>query len=212
MVGNGRRDPIAGSGERLVVIVAHPDDESFACGSLIAGASAAGGRVTVICATNGDAGERVPDPETDAQPLGEVRERELRAAATLLGVDAIELLGYADSGFDGPLPAAALGAVPVEDLATVAPRAGQPGQQPDAAVGRRDAGVASRHGVSRDRPQPTRPRRPRAHPGRRRPVPRGARGRDRVPPSQHPPFDGLSPELRRAFLGTDFVVGAAPER
>ncbi len=101
----------------MVAVVAHPDDESFGCGSLIASAVASGARVTVICATRGEAGERRPDPATDALPLGVVRERELRAAAAVLGVASVELLDLADSGFDGPLREGALCAVEVGDLA-----------------------------------------------------------------------------------------------
>ena len=108
---------IAGLGQHLVVVVAHPDDETFGCGSLIAHAAAAGARVTVLCATRGEAGERTPDPATDHLPLGDVRERELRDAGAVLGVHAIELLGYADSGWDGELPDGALCAASIEDLA-----------------------------------------------------------------------------------------------
>ena len=105
------------SGDTVVAVVAHPDDESFGCGSLIAAASAAGAGVTVICATRGESGERVADSETDDVPLGTLRERELRAAGEVLGVDAIELLELADSGFDGPLPDGALCGVALDELA-----------------------------------------------------------------------------------------------
>lgn len=107
---------LARAGQRLVVVVAHPDDETFGCGSIIAAAAAAGAQVTVLCATLGEAGERRPNPTTDHLPLAEVREGELRAAAEILGVHSIELLGHADSGFDGPLPAGALCAVDVASL------------------------------------------------------------------------------------------------
>ena len=113
-VGN---EALAATGQHLVVVVAHPDDETFGCGSLIAGAAAAGAVVTVICATRGEEGERVPDAATDHLPLAVVRERELRDAAEVLGVRAIELLDIADSGFDGPLPAGALCGIPVDTFA-----------------------------------------------------------------------------------------------
>ncbi|HUP74938.1 MAG TPA: PIG-L deacetylase family protein [Acidimicrobiales bacterium] len=108
---------IASAGQHLVVVVAHPDDETFGCGSLIVHAAAAGARVTVVCATRGEAGERVTDPATDHLPIGDVREQELRDAAAVLGVDAIELLHYADSGWDGELAEGALCAVAIDDLA-----------------------------------------------------------------------------------------------
>ena len=114
---NVANEALAATGQHLVVVVAHPDDETFGCGSLIARAAAAGAVVTVICATRGEAGERVPDAATDNLPLGVVRERELRDAAAVLGVSAIELLDIADSGFDGPLPAGALCGIPIDTFA-----------------------------------------------------------------------------------------------
>jgi LmbE family N-acetylglucosaminyl deacetylase len=110
-------DALPRRGEQVVVTVAHPDDESFGCGSLIALAASSGAHVTVICATRGEAGARSRDPATDHLPLGAVREAELRAAARALGVEHVEVLDYADSGFDGPLPANSLCATPVERLA-----------------------------------------------------------------------------------------------
>ena len=100
-----------------MVVVAHPDDETFGCGSLIAHAAASGARVTVVCATRGEAGERTPDVTTDHLPLGDVREQELRDAAAMLGVHEIEVLSYADSGWDGPLHEGALCGVAVDVLA-----------------------------------------------------------------------------------------------
>ncbi|WP_117000919.1 PIG-L deacetylase family protein [Desertimonas flava] len=108
---------IAMAGERMVVVVAHPDDESFGCGSLIAAATAAGAGVTVLCATRGEAGERRPDPVTDTWPLGLLREVELCQAAMILGVDDVEILDYGDSGFSGPLEPGSLVATPIADVA-----------------------------------------------------------------------------------------------
>lgn len=109
--------PLAAAGEHLVVVVAHPDDETFGCGSLIAQASAAGARVSVLCATRGGAGERVPDPITDRWPLGLVREVELNQAARVLGVGTVALLGYRDSGFDGDAHPRSLVAAPLAEVA-----------------------------------------------------------------------------------------------
>ena len=107
--------PIAGRDQHLVVVVAHPDDESFGCGSLIAQASRAGARVTVICATRGEAGERRPDPTTDAWPIGLLREAELCQAAIVLGVDEVVLMDLVDSGFSGEAPRSALISRPICD-------------------------------------------------------------------------------------------------
>ena len=107
------------AGQRVVVVVAHPDDESFPCGSLIARSVAAGAHVTVLCATRGEEGERVPDAATDHLPLAEVREAELHAAAALLGVASVELLGFADSGFDGPVADGSLCAQSIDSLSAL---------------------------------------------------------------------------------------------
>jgi LmbE family N-acetylglucosaminyl deacetylase len=111
-------DAVAKFGERLVVVVPHPDDETFGCGSLIAQAVHIGATVTVICATRGEAGERVDGAETADLPLAHVRERELRHAAAVLGAHRVVVLDHADSAFDGPLPERALCGVDVETLAS----------------------------------------------------------------------------------------------
>ncbi len=98
--------------DRWLVIVAHPDDETFGCGSLIAHAARAGAHVTVLCATRGEAGERTPEIAPDAD-LGAVRLGELYAAADLLGASRVDVLSYTDSGFEGETPAGSLCAATV---------------------------------------------------------------------------------------------------
>jgi N-acetyl-1-D-myo-inositol-2-amino-2-deoxy-alpha-D-glucopyranoside deacetylase len=103
----------------VLVVIAHPDDESFGCGSVLAAAHADGHDTAVLCATRGEAGEsRVP-----ADDLASVREAELREAARILGVGTVRVLGHADSGMDGePAPgtlAAADGAVLAAEVRAV---------------------------------------------------------------------------------------------
>jgi len=99
---------------RVQVIVAHPDDETFGCGSLILLAKSAGATVAVTCATRGDAGEAArPGSTTD---LGTVRAGELRAAADVLGVDRVDLLDFRDSGMSGEPAAGTLAAAPAADV------------------------------------------------------------------------------------------------
>ncbi|MGI8969030.1 MAG: PIG-L family deacetylase [Chloroflexota bacterium] len=85
----------------LMVVHAHPDDEVFSTGGIIARYSAAGYRVVVVYATNGEAGE-MHDPDldpADAIPrLGEIRQEEARRACAILGATDIYFLGYRDSG------------------------------------------------------------------------------------------------------------------
>ncbi|MGY1772099.1 PIG-L deacetylase family protein [Blastococcus sp. SYSU D00813] len=105
-------------GDRWLAAVAHPDDEAFGCGSVLARAALLGADVTIACATRGEAGEVRPggDPSGD---LGAVREAELRAAAERLGAARVELLGWRDSGFDGDPEPGTLCAADVDEVAAV---------------------------------------------------------------------------------------------
>ncbi len=89
-------------GDRWLVAVAHPDDEAFVCGSLIAHAASMGAAVTVLCATRGELGESAIELPVGVT-LGEQRAAELRDAVALLG-GTVRLLGHHDSGFDGEMP------------------------------------------------------------------------------------------------------------
>ncbi len=101
---------------RLLVVVAHPDDESFGCGSVLARAASRSDETAVLCATRGEAGES----RVDTDDVGTLRETELRAAADLLGVRAVRLLDHADSGMTGePLPGTLAAADPARLVAEV---------------------------------------------------------------------------------------------
>jgi len=79
---------------KMLVVVAHPDDETFGCGSVLAHAAARGVETVVACATRGELGEIAPGSGAQPADLGDVREAELRAAAQELGVARVVMLGW----------------------------------------------------------------------------------------------------------------------
>jgi LmbE family N-acetylglucosaminyl deacetylase len=86
---------------RLVVIFAHPDDESFGFGGLLAAFADAGFESTYIVGTRGEVGEILVPGLATRETLGDVRELELRAALKILGVSDVRFLGFRDSGMAG---------------------------------------------------------------------------------------------------------------
>ncbi len=103
--------------DRLLVVVAHPDDETFGCGSLLAHAAKLGVSTTVACATRGEQGSPTPGRGLDDADMAVVREAELHAAAEHLGVDRVVLFDWADSGMEGRPQNTALVAAPLEEVA-----------------------------------------------------------------------------------------------
>ncbi|HEY7790590.1 MAG TPA: PIG-L deacetylase family protein [Vicinamibacterales bacterium] len=95
------------SGRTLVAILAHPDDESLACGGTLARAAAEGVRVVLICLTRGEGGSSWDPALLKDSDLGAVRARELNEAAATLGLADVVLLSYPD----GELPWADAGAI-----------------------------------------------------------------------------------------------------
>ncbi len=83
----------------VVSFHAHPDDEALLTSGTLARAAAAGHRVVLVVATNGEAGLSADSTSGD---LGAVRQRELQASARAIGAARVETLGYADSGSAGP--------------------------------------------------------------------------------------------------------------
>lgn len=79
----------------ILGVWAHPDDETFSMGGLMAAAAANGQTVACITATRGELGVQ-DESRWPAAELADIRERELRAALDILGVTKHEWLGYAD--------------------------------------------------------------------------------------------------------------------
>jgi N-acetyl-1-D-myo-inositol-2-amino-2-deoxy-alpha-D-glucopyranoside deacetylase len=80
------------NGRSLLAVFSHPDDESLACGGLLACCAEYGVRVTLVCATRGEFG---PNP-TAREALRDVRSSELAEAARILDIAEVVLLDHAD--------------------------------------------------------------------------------------------------------------------
>ena len=82
---------------RLMAVLAHPDDESLGFGGTLAKYAAEGVHVALVVATRGERGwTGDPDANPGLAALGQVREAELHAAATALGVGRLTFLDQID--------------------------------------------------------------------------------------------------------------------
>ena len=92
-----------GSAPVLMVVHAHPDDESSQTGGLLARYAAAGYRTVLIVCTDGGQGDAAHGVKPtqlghDLRAVAVRRSRELALAAAILGVSVVVELGYPDSG------------------------------------------------------------------------------------------------------------------
>jgi LmbE family N-acetylglucosaminyl deacetylase len=77
-----------------LVVFAHPDDAEFMCGGTIARWVREGTVVHYVCCTDGSAGSN--EPGATREGMREIRARELGAAADVLGVASVKILGFVD--------------------------------------------------------------------------------------------------------------------
>ena len=227
---------------KLLLTVAHPDDEAFGCGSVLAHAASRGVECVVACATRGELGEMAGLAAGEPTPpnLGEIREAELRAATSLLGVSRVELLGWLDSGTAGEPAPGSLVAADLRDVET-AVAALVEAERPDVVVtldasdGHRDHEVirdATLVALTRTMWRPTRtylwclPRSLLADfagvPGLGTPDEDITTWVDvaahldlrwramRAHASQAPPYDSMTPAIAHAFLATDCLLRVDP--
>jgi len=82
----------------MLVVLAHPDDESFGMGGTIALYTQRGVHVHYLCATGGEAGSYDPEMLDGYTSIAERRKAELECAAEKLGLAGLHMLGYRDSG------------------------------------------------------------------------------------------------------------------
>jgi LmbE family N-acetylglucosaminyl deacetylase len=76
----------------VIAVVAHPDDESFGLGAVLAELVATGARTAVLCFSHGEASTL----HGTAGELSLLRPEELRAASAVLGLSRVDLHDYPD--------------------------------------------------------------------------------------------------------------------
>jgi LmbE family N-acetylglucosaminyl deacetylase len=82
----------------ILSVWAHPDDEAYCCGAIMAAAAKAGQRVVCVTATRGELGSTDPERWPPGTALAEVRTKELAASLETLGVAEHIWLDYPDGG------------------------------------------------------------------------------------------------------------------
>lgn len=105
---------------RLLILLAHPDDETFGPGGTIVRYASEGADVYLATATKGEAGMVGDPPLADRENLGDVRARELLCAAGILGVRHVSFLGFVD-GRLAETPRAAIVEKAVAEIRRVRP-------------------------------------------------------------------------------------------
>src|SRR5579864_2741373 len=81
-------------GQRILVIMAHPDDAEFICGGTMSRLAAEGCDISYVLVTSGNRGSH--EAGMTMERLGKIREEEQRRAAAALGVREVSFLGYND--------------------------------------------------------------------------------------------------------------------
>lgn len=80
--------------QKILVMLAHPDDPEFFMGATIARWTGAGHKVHYCLLTRGDKGGQ--DPRVSGEEMAQLRVVEQNAAASVLGVESVRFLSYED--------------------------------------------------------------------------------------------------------------------
>jgi LmbE family N-acetylglucosaminyl deacetylase len=107
------------NGLRLMLVAAHPDDETLGFGGVLARYASEGVETSLVTATRGERGRyqthRFGTPQhPGAAALGRIREAELRDAAAALRIGHVRVLDYQDQELDRAKPAEAVALVAAE--------------------------------------------------------------------------------------------------
>lgn len=105
--------------ERVLAVVAHPDDESFGIGAVLGQFAAAGAAVRVLCLTSGEASTLGANDHSPAD-LRRLRAGELDEAAEVLGLSSTVLLDLPDGGL-AHLPEGRLRTIVADQVADFSP-------------------------------------------------------------------------------------------
>jgi len=82
---------------KLLLVLAHPDDETFICGGTLAKYASEGVQITLVSATRGEMGRRMGNPPyLNRETIAAARERELRNACDCLGIQKLQFLDIRD--------------------------------------------------------------------------------------------------------------------
>ncbi|HEY5474913.1 MAG TPA: PIG-L deacetylase family protein [Candidatus Limnocylindrales bacterium] len=87
--------------QRVLVIVAHPDDADFGVAGTMSKWIRAGTVARMVCCTSGDAG--ADDARADPLALARTREAEQLAAAAVVGYESVDFLHRPDGALDNDL-------------------------------------------------------------------------------------------------------------
>jgi LmbE family N-acetylglucosaminyl deacetylase len=79
-------------------VYAHPDDPEVSCGGTLVRWRRAGAAVHLVIVNIGDKGSN--DPNADPIELGDQRAKEVRAAADVMDLSSVTMLGYPDGEID----------------------------------------------------------------------------------------------------------------
>ncbi|MBI5952249.1 MAG: PIG-L family deacetylase [Chloroflexi bacterium] len=97
---------------KLLVVFAHPDDESMGMGGTLAKYSAEGVETHLVCASRGERGWFGPEEQNPGlSGVSHIRTREMENAARELGITGLHFLGYIDGEVDQANHAEAVGRI-----------------------------------------------------------------------------------------------------
>jgi LmbE family N-acetylglucosaminyl deacetylase len=97
---------------KLLVVFAHPDDESMGMGGTLAKYALESVETYYICGSRGERGWFGPEEQNPGQEaLGQIREKELKAAVQILGMKGLYFLDYVDGEVDRADPREAIGKI-----------------------------------------------------------------------------------------------------